>query len=96
LDGVEYSFWCTGSNDAAAQKADSVDDENHKSDSRTTVVTTGRMDIGSVIRSAVEPGLQMTVMVCGPGSMADSATREIVSCVKDGMKVDMVEEAFAW
>jgi len=96
VDGVEYSFWCTGSNDAAAQKADSVDDENHKSDSRTTVVTTGRMDIGSVIRSAVEPGLQMTVMVCGPGSMADSATREIVSCVKDGMKVDMVEEAFAW
>jgi len=96
VDGIEYSFWCTGSSNAAAQKLDAVDGENHKAEIRTAAVTVGRMDIRRVIRSSVEPGLQTTVLVCGPRGMADEATGEIVSCVKDGLRVDLVEEAFAW
>ena len=49
-----------------------------------------------MIRSFVEKGHQMTVLVCGPGSMADEATRQVVSCVKDGFRVNLVEEAYAW
>jgi hypothetical protein len=54
------------------------------------------MDIGTVIRSSLEVGHQTTVLVCGPGGMADEATRQVVNCVKDGFGVDLIEEAFAW
>lgn len=98
--GIEYSFWCTGSSNAAVQKLDSNNDESQKAESltpRTTAaVTAGRMDIATVIRSSLEVGHQTTVLVCGPGNMADEATREIVNCVKEGFRVDLVEEAFAW
>jgi hypothetical protein len=49
-----------------------------------------------VIISSLELGHQMTVLVCGPGNMSDEATRQIVKCVKEGFKVDLVEEAYAW
>ncbi|KAH8678820.1 ferric reductase like transmembrane component-domain-containing protein [Tricladium varicosporioides] len=98
--GVEYSFWCTGHSDTAAQKLDSNNDESQNAQSltpkTTAAITAGRMNIGTVIRSSLEVGHQTTVLVCGPGNMADEATREVVSCVKEGFKVDLVEEAFAW
>ena len=59
-------------------------------------VQTGRMDIASVLRGAVEVGQRTAVMVCAPGSMADEVTRETVKCVGDGFAVDLVEETFAW
>ncbi|KAI1848734.1 hypothetical protein JX265_005640 [Neoarthrinium moseri] len=99
-EGVEFSFWYTGDVDAASQKSNSLDDETQKeatSTSRTTAgATNGRMEIGTVIRSHLEPGLQTTVLVCGPGTFTDEATRQVVKCVKEGFRVDLVEEAYAW
>ncbi|KAI9647605.1 hypothetical protein NHQ30_003990 [Ciborinia camelliae] len=92
LNGVECLVWCTGSPDAT-QNRDSVDDSKPQ---EIMAVVMGRMDIATVIRSSVEENLQTAVLVCGPGSMADEATREVVKCVKNGFKVDLVEEAFAW
>ncbi|MCJ1427158.1 hypothetical protein MMC29_005061 [Sticta canariensis] len=98
--GIEYSFWCTGSANTAAQKLDSINDESQNAESltpsTTAAVTAGRMDIGTVIRSSLEAGHQMTVLVYGPSNMADAATRQVVNCVKDGFRVDLVEEAYAW
>lgn len=99
--GIEYSFWCTGSSNTAARKSDSMNDESQKAESltpttTTAAVTAGRMDIGTVIRSSLEAGQQTTVLVCGPGNMADATTKEVVACVKDGFRVDLVEEAYAW
>lgn len=100
VKGIEYSFWFTGLSNTAAQKLDSINDGSEKAESltpRTTeAVTAGRMDIGTVIRSSLETGHQTTVLVCGPGSMADEATRQVVNCVKDGARVDLIEEAYAW
>ena len=100
VEGIEYSFWCTGASNPAAQKLDSINDESQKAETltpRTTAtVTTGRMDIGTVIRSSLEAGHQTCVLVCGPGNMADEATRQVVHCVKDGFRVDLIEEAYAW
>jgi hypothetical protein len=67
-----------------------------KSPRTTTLVTAGRMDIGAVIRSSLEAGHQIIVLVCGPGTMADEVTRQVVNCVKDSFRVDLVEEVYAW
>jgi hypothetical protein len=100
IPGVELLLWCTGSDDSVIRKSETVVDENHhlrNSPSRTVAgVTYGRMDIRSVMRSSAEVGLQTTVMVCGPGRMVDEASAEAVSCVKDGLRLDVVEETFGW
>ncbi|KAI3324911.1 ferric reductase like transmembrane component [Xylariaceae sp. AK1471] len=97
---VESSFWYTGSSDSAAQRSESFKSESREVESQDTStgagVTAGRMHIPSVIRSSVEVGLLTTVLVCGPGQMADEARKQVVNCVKDGFRVDLVEEAFAW
>ncbi|KAI1146633.1 ferric reductase like transmembrane component [Nemania diffusa] len=80
-EGTEYSFWCTG---------------ECSSKTKGDVIMAGRMDITSVIRSSVEIGLQTTILTCGPGSMADEARLQVIDCVRDGFKVDLVEEAFCW
>ncbi|KAI0112500.1 ferric reductase like transmembrane component [Nemania sp. FL0031] len=80
-EGTEYSFWCTG---------------ECSSEAKGDAVTPGRMDIASVIQSSVETGHQTTVLACGPGSMADEARQQVINCVGDGFKVDLVEEAFCW
>jgi hypothetical protein len=96
--GVEYSFWCTGAISGDSQKLDSINDEGQKPESLTprATVAVGRMDIGTVMRSSLEAGHQTTVVVCGPGNMADEATKQVVNYVKEGFRVDLVEEAFAW
>ncbi|GKT40313.1 ferric/cupric reductase transmembrane component B [Colletotrichum spaethianum] len=92
--GVECSFYCTGasSDDASGQK------EHTSGDADATVagVTLGRMDVGAVIRSHLEKNHHTAVLVCGPGQMADEAVVHVVNGVKDGFKVDVIEEAFAW
>ncbi|TRX96499.1 hypothetical protein FHL15_002771 [Xylaria flabelliformis] len=80
-EGTEYSFWCTD-RDFSATKGEKI--------------TAGRMDISSVVRSSVETGHQTTVLVCGPGGMADEARQQVISCVRDGFRVDLVEESFCW
>ncbi|KAI1121956.1 ferric reductase like transmembrane component-domain-containing protein [Nemania abortiva] len=99
--GVEYLFWYTGSPEYAPQKPESPKGdmqelEAHHPTGIDTAVAVGRMPIGSIIRSSLEAGRQTTVLVCGPGQMADEARRQVVHCVKDGFNVDLVEEAFAW
>jgi predicted ferric reductase len=100
VNGIEYSFWCTGSSGTAEPKVDAVDEESQKEEGvslpTTAAITPGRMDIRTVMRSHVEKGQQTTVMVCGPGNMADEATRQIIDCVKDGFKVNLVEESYTW
>ncbi|KAI1422444.1 ferric reductase like transmembrane component [Xylaria sp. FL1777] len=78
---VEYLFFCTGEGSPATKEAG---------------ITAGRMDITSVIRNSVEPGHQTTVLACGPGGMADEARQQVINCVRDGFKIDLVEEAFCW
>ncbi|KAF8848120.1 hypothetical protein BDZ45DRAFT_681442 [Acephala macrosclerotiorum] len=107
VDGIEYSFFCTGDSSSSSPLSSDTpnldtypsNDESQKDESLTigtATLTRGRMDIGTVIRSSLEAGLQTTVLVCGPGNMADEATKEVVGCVKEGWSVDLVEEAFAW
>ncbi|ESZ95052.1 ferric reductase like transmembrane component [Sclerotinia borealis F-4128] len=105
IDTIEQSFWCTGSSstaaDAAAQEGDSINindtsKELPRSKVSETMIMMGRMDIAAVIKSSVEKGQQTAILVCGPGRMADEATREVVMCVKNGFRVDLVEESFAW
>ncbi|KAI0977137.1 ferric reductase like transmembrane component-domain-containing protein [Xylaria arbuscula] len=96
---VECLFWYTGSTEIATRKPDESQDENVGVGgyaTTDTAVTVGRMHIASVIRSSLEAGHQTTVLVCGPCQMADEARRQVVSCVRDGFNVDLVEEAFTW
>ncbi|KAI1424390.1 ferric reductase like transmembrane component-domain-containing protein [Xylaria sp. FL1777] len=98
--GVECLFWHTGSSEVTERNSESPKDEIRGTESYVpmvdTAVTTGRMHIASVIRSSLEVGRQTTVLVCGPGQMADEARKQVVNCVKDGFSVDLIEEAFAW
>ena len=100
VEGVEYSLWCTGSSDISEPKVDDVHEERHKDEgvdlTTPAAITSGRMDIRTVMRSHVETGQQTTVMVCGPGNMADEATRQVIDCIKDGFKVNLVEESYTW
>lgn len=95
VEGVEFLFWCTG-DIPSGKKEDPAQDVGSLRTSAEAPPTLGRMDIGSVIRSSVEPGHHTTVLVCGPGAMADEAAKEVVKCVKSGSHVDIVEEAYAW
>lgn len=95
VEGVEFLFWCTG-DIPTGKKEDPAQDVGSLRTSAEASPTLGRMDIGSVIRSSVEPGHHTTVLVCGPGAMADEAAAEVVKCVKSGSHVDIVEEAYAW
>lgn len=99
--GVECLFWHTGSSGDAPEMSESAKAGTPQAGgcsprAEDTAVTAGRMPVGSVIRSALESGRQTTVLVCGPGQMADEARGEVAGCVKDGFNVDVVEEAFAW
>lgn len=100
VEGVEYSFWCTGSSDISEPKVDDVHEERQKDEgvdlTTPAAITSERMDIRTVMRSHVETGQQTTVMVCGPGNMADEATRQVIDCIKDGFKVNLVEESYTW
>lgn len=102
VEGGQYWFWCTGSAHSAT-KLDSHEVGNERrnpdisqSGVATAVVKKGRMNIESVLRASVEPSCQTTVLVCAPGSMADEVTKQVVSCAKDGFRIELVEEAFAW
>jgi predicted ferric reductase len=100
VDGIEYLFWCTGSSETAEPKVEAVNEENQKDEGAAqptpAAITAGRMDIRTVMRSHVETGQRTTLMVCGPGNMADEATRQVIDCVKDGFKVNLVEESYTW
>lgn len=87
--GAEYSFWCTGGSLDESDKAAAAPEGGD-------LIKTGRMDIKEVMRSSVEAGYQTAVLVCAPGGMADEVTKQVVRCVRDGFKVELVEEAFAW
>ncbi|KAI1308856.1 ferric reductase like transmembrane component-domain-containing protein [Xylaria venustula] len=96
---VECLFWYTGSSEITTRKPNEPQDEAVDVGgyaATDTAVTVGRMDIASVIRSSLEAGRQTTVIVCGPGQMADEARRQVVGCVRDGFSVDLIEEAFTW
>ncbi|KIH92474.1 hypothetical protein SPBR_02360 [Sporothrix brasiliensis 5110] len=78
--GLEHRFWCTSPVAAAGKLA----------------VTLGRMDVAAVVRSSLEVGRVTTVVVCGPGAMADATNRAVVQAVHDGFHVDSIEESFKW
>ncbi|KAI3336048.1 ferric reductase like transmembrane component-domain-containing protein [Ustulina deusta] len=80
-EGTEYLFWCTGDGFSATKGA---------------AITAGKMNVTSVIRSSVETGHQTTVLACGPGSLADEARQQVINCVRDGFRVNLVEEPFCW
>ncbi|KAK1961648.1 ferric reductase like transmembrane component [Colletotrichum sublineola] len=94
VPGLECSFYCTGTNSSDVSKPKET--SLNGSDAAAAGVTLGRMDVGAVIRSHLEMDHQTTVLVCGPGQMADEATMHVVNGVRDGFKVDVIEEAFAW
>lgn len=92
-EGVECLFWCTGEvDDEGSVKAG----EEGGSGPAAAEVRTGRMDVGGVLRGCVEVGRLTSVLACAPGGMADEVTRQVVKCAREGFRVDLVEEAFAW
>ncbi|KAK7942460.1 uncharacterized protein PG986_011573 [Apiospora aurea] len=97
VERVEYMFWCTGSSLPSAQSSEPKDEGVALEPTPTpAAIQEGRMDTGKVIRSAVEAGRHTTVISCGPGAMTDEVRGHVVTCVKDGFKVDLIEEAYAW
>lgn len=102
VDGLEYQFWCTAADGIAASKVkvEGEAEAEAKAEAEQPVdrvkVTHGRMNINDVVHSSVEVGRLTTVVVCGPGSMADEANRAVVQAVQDGFRVDSIEESFRW
>ncbi|KAK8045555.1 hypothetical protein PG993_005579 [Apiospora rasikravindrae] len=97
VEGIEYMFWCTGSSLTSAASPEAKDEGVALEPTPTpTMIQEGRMDAGQVIRSAVEAGRHTTVISCGPGAMTDEVRGHVVTCVEDGFKVDLIEEAYAW
>jgi predicted ferric reductase len=82
---IEYKFWCTGEN--------SSQDKGLEQGSN---LQRGRMNVGDVVRSVVEKGRRVVVVACAPGAMSDEVRTAVVGCLRDGMPVDLIEEAFAW
>ena len=100
VEGVECSFWCTGLSNTAVKELDFFDGKGLGPDSlplgRKATVKVGRMDIDFTIRSSLEVNRHTTILVCGPDAMGDEATRHVVDCVKDGFRVELIEESYAW
>jgi hypothetical protein len=96
-EGLECWFWCTGDG-----QEKEVGGESREGGGEPEGIAEGeevkaeRMDVGKVMRECVEAGRQTAVVVCAPGGMADEVTRQVVACVRDGFRVDLLEEAFAW
>jgi predicted ferric reductase len=71
-----------------------------------TVVCTGigdgeRADVQQLVSREVESegskGRSVCVISCGPGALADGVRKSVVGVVgKNGVRVDLVEEAFCW
>ncbi|KAK3906129.1 fcd1ed96-f99e-4d28-9e70-49d2afc1fed5 [Staphylotrichum tortipilum] len=95
-EGVECLFWCTDPAEVGKIAPAGGEADDTKPSPVETVVNSGRMDIASVLRNYAEAGHQTAVLVCAPGGMADAVTREAVKCIGDGLRVELVEEAFAW
>ncbi|KAI4747630.1 hypothetical protein E4T50_02026 [Aureobasidium sp. EXF-12298] len=82
---IEYRFWCTGENGS-----------QDKGLEQASGLQRGRMNVGEVVRSVAEKGRRVVVVVCAPGGMSDEVRAAVVGCLRDGMPVDLIEEAFAW
>jgi len=87
----ECLFFCTGKITDQEAHGHESSGQQGLSDARK-----GRMNIAEVLRGAVGKTHHTAVLVCAPGAMADEVTREVVKCVGEGFRVDLVEEAFAW
>ena len=82
---IEYRFWCTGDNSS-----------QDKGLEQGTDMQRGRMNVGEVVRSVAAKGRRVVVVACAPGAMSDEVRAAVVGCLRDGMPVDLIEEAFAW
>jgi predicted ferric reductase len=82
---IKYRFWCTGDNSSQDKGLEQCSD-----------LQRGRMTVGEVVRSVAEKGRRVVVVACAPGAMSDEARAAVVGCLRDGMPVDLIEEAFAW
>ncbi|KAG9698940.1 hypothetical protein KCU95_g1801, partial [Aureobasidium melanogenum] len=82
---LEYQFWCTGEQSS-----------QDKGLEQNINLRIGRMHVEEVVRSVAERGKRVVVVVCAPGAMSDEVREAVVGCLRDGMPVDLIEEAFAW
>jgi predicted ferric reductase len=82
---IKYKFWCTGENSS-----------QDKGLEQGGVLQRCRMNVEEVVRSVAEKGRRVVVVACAPGEMSDEVRAAVVGCLRDGMPVDLVEEAFAW
>lgn len=82
---LEYQFWCTGEQGS-----------QDKGLEQGTDLQRGRMNVEQVVRSVAEKGRRVVVVVCAPGPMSDEVREAVVGCLRDGMPVELIEEAFAW
>lgn len=82
---IDYRFWCTGKNSS-----------QDKGLEQGTDMQRGRMNVGEVVRSVAEKGRRVVVVACAPGGMSDEVRKAVVGCLRNGMPVDLIEEAFAW
>ncbi|CAD0100665.1 unnamed protein product [Aureobasidium mustum] len=82
---LECQFWCTGEQSS-----------QDKGIEQGLNLRRGRMIVEEVVRSVAEKGRRVVVVVCAPGAMSDEVREAVVGCLRDGMPVDIIEEAFAW
>ncbi|KAI4840283.1 hypothetical protein E4T44_07954 [Aureobasidium sp. EXF-8845] len=82
---IEYKFWCTGENSSQDKGLEQGGD-----------LQRCRMNVEEVVRSVTEKGRRVVVVACAPGKMSDEVRTAVVGCLRDGMPVDLIEEAFAW
>ncbi|KAK6002962.1 hypothetical protein QM012_000807 [Aureobasidium pullulans] len=82
---LKYRFWCTGENSS-----------QDKGLEQGTNMQRGRMNVRDVVRSVASKEKRVVVVLCAPGGMSDEAREAVVECLRDGMPVDLIEEAFAW
>lgn len=82
---LEYQFWCTGEQSS-----------QDKGLEQGLHLRRGRMIVEEVVRSVAEKERRVVVIVCAPGAMSDEVREAVVGCLRDGMPVDIIEEAFAW
>ncbi|KAI4724312.1 hypothetical protein E4T49_07962 [Aureobasidium sp. EXF-10728] len=82
---IEYRFWCTGEQGSQDKGLEQGND-----------LQRGRMNVEEVVRSVAEKGRRVVVVGCAPGGMSDEVRAAVVGCLRDGMSVDLIEEAFTW
>ncbi|KAJ9606502.1 hypothetical protein H2200_009463 [Cladophialophora chaetospira] len=108
---LQYRFWITGgenttdtsSASSQAGTPSSISKEKRpevssEADKLVHMESGHRMDVADMIASetAVGQNTRVTVLVCGPGGLADEVRYQVARRARQGVLIDLVEETFSW